>query len=112
MDKFEQSEEFIFDLIILLNLDDQTIQLDILNGTSIPIPSCSEDTKFTLPGDGSIQGFARVVGKEVGQTAVDAVLSHLGVAQYISEQECSVPVTDQQGTWLCVRDYYTVFCKG
>ena len=117
VNKFEQTEEFIFDLIILLNLDDKTIQLDILSGVSIPISTCSEDTAFTLPGDGSVQGFATVVGKEVGQTAVDAVLSHLGVGQYISKLECSIPVTDQQGTWLCcaleiIKLLYHLFLRG
>ena len=94
VDKYGQTEEYVLDMTILLALEGQTKRFDIFNASSIIIPVCDEDTTFALPGDGSVEGFARVVGKEVGQTAVDAVLRHLGVAQYISNQDCATSFTD------------------
>ena len=67
------------DLSLQLQLDDQPTDIQVLSGTTIPIPLCNEDASLVLPGDGTIGGFARALGENVGQTAVELVLTHLGL---------------------------------
>ena len=45
--------------------------------TRVPIPLCNANPLFTLPGDGSIEGFVRGLGQDVSQTAIDIVLQEL-----------------------------------
>ena len=67
------------DLSLELQLDDQPTNIQVLSGTTIPIPLCNEDAAIVLPGDGTIGGFARALGENVGQTAVELVLKHIGL---------------------------------
>ena len=66
------------DMSIRLNLEGVISNYPILVGTKIPIPFCSRN--FTvLPGDGSVHGFLEILGENVGRTAIDLVLAHLGL---------------------------------
>ena len=67
------------DLSLQLQVDDETTDIQVLSDTIIPIPLCNEDASVVLPGGGSIAGFARALGENVGQTAVELVLTHLGL---------------------------------
>ncbi|XP_072033125.1 uncharacterized protein [Amphiura filiformis] len=62
------------------------------------IPICNENATFSLPGDGSVKSFALALGETFSQTAVEAVMNHLGIIQYISGQTCSVTQVDLQKT--------------
>ena len=63
---------------IRLNLEGVITNYPILIGTKIPIPFCSRNYTV-LPGDGTIQGFLETLGENVGRTAIDLVLVHLGL---------------------------------
>ncbi len=60
-----------------VTLDEVTTDFVILPGTMVPIPTC--DNEFPLPGDGSVEGFLRAIGDNIGQLAVERVLSELGL---------------------------------
>ena len=53
--------------------------IDILTDWRVPIPFCNENDTFTLPGDGSIESFARGLGQDFSHMAVDFVLQQLGL---------------------------------
>ena len=78
VDKDDIAQVFKLGLAFDLTIDGAETMFPILTDTSIPIPVCSDDP-FVLPGDGSIKGFVKAVGQNVGQTAVDVVLKQLGL---------------------------------
>ena len=78
VDKDDDAQVFKLGLAFDLTIDGAETIFPILTDTSIPIPVCSNDP-FVLPGDGSIEGFVKAVGQDVGQTAVDVVLKQLGL---------------------------------
>ena len=53
--------------------------MNVLNGATVPIPFCNPNISFSLPGDGSIIGFAKFIGKRAGAEAIQAVLRKLGL---------------------------------
>ena len=61
----------------ILTLDDDVTTFDILSDTRIPIPACNENFNSILPGDGTIERFAKIVGDNVGQLAIDTVIKQL-----------------------------------
>ena len=77
INKLDAEKEFALNLAFLLDVEGLSTDLNILNDTRIPIPVCN--TEFTLPGDGTIKGFIRAVGKNAAQSAVDVVLEQLGL---------------------------------
>ncbi len=68
---------FVINLSLRTTLDGVATDYVILSGTTIPIPTCDND--FPLPGDGSVEGFLRAIGGNIGQLAVERVLSELGL---------------------------------
>ena len=66
-------------LILELTLDGVVTPFNILDHLFIPIPSHDNTVPLALPGDGTIEGFARIVGTSVGQSAIDLVLMKLGL---------------------------------
>ena len=78
VDKDDDAQVFKLSLAFDLTIDGAETMFPVLTDTSVPIPVCSDDP-FVLPGDGSIEGFVKVVGNNVGQTAVDVVLKQLGL---------------------------------
>ena len=72
-------KSFAFDLDLTFCTDGECTDMDVLDGATVPIPFCNPNITFTLPGDGSIIGFAKFVGKGVGDEAIQAVLRKLGL---------------------------------
>ncbi|XP_022103294.1 uncharacterized protein LOC110986022 [Acanthaster planci] len=108
IDKLTEDKVFVLDLALSLCLPDSdcnTPSIDILRKTRVPIPLCNENATFTLPGDGSVKGFLRIVGQNAADSAIDAILKHLGLSEYISREPCVRPQVTQNG-WqrLCPRD--------
>ena len=97
--KLDSTKEFAVDLSIQLNVEDRTTNFTILSDTRIPFKQCESD-HYVLPGDGSVSGFVSAVGATVGEAAVEAVLNHLGIGQYVSDSECSIPENEQQSSGM------------
>ena len=53
--------------------------MNVLDRVTIPIPFCNPNTTLTLPGDGSIAGFAELLGDKITAEATEAVLRKLGL---------------------------------
>ena len=98
MDRLDQTNEFSVDLSIQLFLEDETTYFMVYTDARIPIPLCNEDATFVLPGDGTVRGFLFAVGENIGSTAKEAVMDHLGISQYLSDNDCSVPPIDVGGS--------------
>ncbi|XP_072033124.1 uncharacterized protein [Amphiura filiformis] len=90
VDKLTEEDQFELSLSVELSVDGATTTFPVLTETNIPIPLCNNESSFVLPGDGSIQGFARDIGDNVGQSAVDLVLLQLDLKEHISQDECVV----------------------
>ena len=74
-----EEKYFVLDFSLRLEIENEISEYIIISGTRIPIPVCNENATFTLPGDGSIEGFVKAVGETVGQTAIEIVLRQLGL---------------------------------
>ncbi|XP_072033123.1 uncharacterized protein [Amphiura filiformis] len=98
IDKLDDDKEFLVNLALKLDIEGDITELGILSNTRFPIPLCNTNATFTLPGGGSIDGFVRALGDNVGQAAVAVVLRQLGLEQYISNQQCSLQPTDLDDT--------------
>ena len=72
-----------------VEIEGVTTTFPILSDIRIPIPICNENAIFVLPGDGSIEDFARIYGDGFSKTAVDVVLQRLG----LEVSEVTVPLT-------------------
>lgn len=92
--KLQTTQEFVVDLSIQLRIEDKRTNFTILSDAIIPFQQCDENKHYLLPGDGTVSGFVSAVGESVGESAIDAVLNHLGIGQYISDAECSIPEND------------------
>ncbi|XP_038050728.1 uncharacterized protein LOC119723897 [Patiria miniata] len=108
IDKLTEDKVFVLDLALSLCLPDSDCDspsIDILKKTRVPIPLCNENATFSLPGDGTIKGFLEMVGQNAAESAVDAILEHLGLSEYISREPCVRPQVTQNG-WqrICPRD--------
>ncbi|XP_038050876.1 uncharacterized protein LOC119724026 [Patiria miniata] len=108
IDKLTEDKMFVLDLALSLCLPDSeciTPSIDILKRTRVPIPVCNENATFTLPGDGTVSGFLQMVGQNAADSAVDAILQHLGLLEYISRLPCVRPQVTQNG-WkrICPRN--------
>ena len=88
--------EYTINMAIQLTIEDATTDFVIFADAKMPIPECEDDATYALPGDGSVESFVLGLGESIGQTAVEAVMRHLEIEQYISEQACSVPDVDVQ----------------
>ena len=75
--KLDDTDEFNFDLDLMLELEGTTTPITIMADTRVPIPLCNDNPLFTLPGDGSIAGFVRGLGQDISQIAIDIVLQEL-----------------------------------
>ncbi len=66
-------------LAIDLCIDGSCETMRLFENVKVPIPSCHTNmTSFQLPGDGTIQGFVRELGENIGDTAIDVVVEKLG----------------------------------
>ena len=79
VDKLDVEKVFVLSLALQIDIEGDVTAITILSDINVPIPGCNEDASFTLPGDGSIQGFVRAVGENFGQAAVQAVFRKLGL---------------------------------
>ncbi len=78
----KRQDEGTVDLSLTVNvsLDGKTTSIPLLRNATIPEPSChNTDLSYALPGDGTVEGFARALGNSVGESAVELVLSYLGI---------------------------------
>ncbi len=96
--KLDADKVFEVDLSFQLKLDGDITNFNIATDTRVPIPICDPNAAFTLPGDWSITAFVRAVGKNVGQSAVEAVWRNLGIDQVVSGEECSLLSTSTHAT--------------
>ncbi|XP_038062441.1 uncharacterized protein LOC119732930 [Patiria miniata] len=108
IDKLTEDKVFVLDLALSLCLPDSdcnTPSIDILKKTRVPVPLCNENFTFTLPGDGTIKGFLQMLGQNAAESAIDAILEHLGLSEFISRMPCVRPQVTQDG-WhrICPRD--------
>ena len=72
-------KQFVLNLEFQLELENRTTEYSILSNTSIPIPVCHENVTYTLPGDGTIAAFSKMVGKSFTPAAIDVILYQLGL---------------------------------
>ena len=86
VDKLSEQKLFRIDFTFTLTLEEETTVNPILRDFTLPVPICNQDIPFSLPGDGSIQGFVKRVGRNFTQTAVDVVLHQLGVKVIINNR--------------------------
>ncbi len=86
IDKDDDAEEFSLNLLFEFELEGDITAFNLLYDTKVPIPLCNENAMLILPGDGSINGFIRAVGENVGQSALEVVLRQLGIE--VNEQYC------------------------
>ena len=67
-------------LTVNVSLDGKTTSIPLLRKATIPEPSChNTELSYALPGDGTVEGFARALGNSVGESAVELVLNYLGI---------------------------------
>ena len=90
------TKEFTVNLSSRFIIEDQATDFIVLSDARFPIPSCNTDIGYSLPGDGTVSGFVTAVGETVGEAAIEAVLNHLGIGQYVSVNDCSLPQTNPQ----------------
>ncbi len=64
-------------LLFEFELEGDITAFSLLSDTRVPIPLCNENATLNLPGDGSINGFVKEVGENVGQSALEVVLRQL-----------------------------------
>ena len=68
-------------LSIGLCIDDTCTTTPVLDHVWVPIPLCNTNaTSFTLPGDGTVDGFIRELGGRIGNAAIDLVLEKFGLS--------------------------------
>ena len=98
VDRLDQTNEFSVDLSLELFIEGKTTNFMVYSDARIPIPLCNEDATFVLPGDGTVNGFLLAIGGNVASTAIEAVMYHLGILQYLSGGHCSVTPIDIGGS--------------
>ncbi|XP_033637723.1 uncharacterized protein LOC117298529 [Asterias rubens] len=109
IDKLTEDKVFVLDLALSFCLPDSICDtapsIDILKGTRVPIPLCNENATFALPGDGTVSDFLKMVGKNAAESGIDAVLTALGLSNFISQEPCVRPQVTNNG-WhrVCPRD--------
>ena len=79
VDKLDVEKVFVLDLAFQIKIEGDVTSVTILSDMKVPIPGCNENATFTLPGDGSIQGFVNAVGENFGQAAIQIVFQKLGL---------------------------------
>ncbi|XP_033637389.1 uncharacterized protein LOC117298318 isoform X2 [Asterias rubens] len=109
INKLTEDKVFVLDLALSLCLPDSSCDIapsiDILKGTRVPIPLCNENATFALPGDGTVSDFVKMMGQNVAESGIDAVLTALGLSKFIGQEPCVRPQVTQNG-WhkVCPRD--------
>ncbi len=76
IDKDSITDTFVLDLAFIVTIDGVKTEYIILTGAQIAIPVCNDS--FTLPGNGTVDEFVKILGDDVGQMAIDMVLMKLG----------------------------------
>ena len=79
VDKEEDRQAFMLNFGLQLELDGVVKDVVILTNATIPRPLCNDNQSFVLPGDGTVAGFVNAIGPNIGETAVDVVLTNLGL---------------------------------
>ena len=111
VDRLDQTSEFSVDLSLELFIEDKTTNFMVYSDARMPIPLCNEDATFVLPGDGTVKGFLLAIGENIASTAIEAVMYHLGILQYLSGGDCSVIPIDIRGSCMSgYRMFYFVSC--
>ena len=78
--KSESTEQLSFNLAYRLEMEEEIpVNFNILSDYRVPIPVCNENFTYMLPGDGTIEDFARRIGNNFTQLAVDDVLQQLQI---------------------------------
>ena len=93
-----EAREYTINMVIQMTIEETRTDFGIFSDAKMPIPECMDDATYVLPGDGSVESFVLGLGESIGQTAVEAVMRHLGIKQYLSEQQCSIPDVDVQNS--------------
>ena len=79
---YKNTQKQVFDINLGLHLciDDACEYVHVLKYIEMPIPVCNTNfTSLQLLGDGSVLGFVRELGENIGDAAVDIVLQKLGI---------------------------------
>lgn len=96
INKLDEEKLFSLSLGVRLCIDDSCDEIPLLDDIFAPIPLCNTNvTGVQLPGDGSIHGFVKEVGENVGSAAVDIVISRLGLtvcALFCHYSNCNVNI--------------------
>ena len=71
------AKSFIVSLSLNLWIDGNLRQINLLQGAQIPIPICNSNATFTLPGDGTVDGYLAFLKGMITDEAVDLVLDSL-----------------------------------
>ena len=79
IDKLDSTDEYEVDLVFTLRIDDVTTDFPVMADKRIPIPICNRNFSLALPGDGTVKGFFKELGDNVGQAAIDLVLKELNL---------------------------------
>ena len=79
----DADKEFALNLAVHLEVEGVKTEYNILENIRVPIPVCNENDNIVLPGDGSIEEFAKIIGQDFGQAALDVVLELLDLQVYI-----------------------------
>ena len=75
-------KEFALNLAVQLEVEGVITEYNVLDNMRVPIPVCNPNNPTVLPGDGSIEGFAKIIGANFGQPALDVVLELLDLKVY------------------------------
>ena len=77
--KDDEKNLFKFNLDLLLVVDEFEEDFEIFADAVMPVSPCNSNQDYVLPGDGTITGFVDAIGPTIGNTAVELVLTKLGV---------------------------------
>ncbi len=77
--KIESTKQFSFNLAYRLEIDEEPVDFNILSDYHVPIPVCNRNSAYMLPGDGTIEDFARRIGTNFTQLALNVVLRQLRI---------------------------------
>ena len=87
----------------MLVLDEFQGEFVVITDAAVPISPCNRSQKeFVLPGDGTITGFVEAIGPSIGDTAVDLVLTKLGItvsANNVAHQ-CYIVASGVTHLWI------------
>ncbi|XP_022102001.1 uncharacterized protein LOC110985344 [Acanthaster planci] len=91
IDKLTARKVFSVTLNLMLCIDDTCTTTPVLDRVWVPIPLCNTNaTSFTLPGDGTVEGFIRELGGRIGNSAIDLVLEKFGLSEYLNTGQCNM----------------------